>query len=80
MPVLQVFHLGLHETALVTRGQVVHRGHAKEVALMDDDHARPKLRRLDHFLESFFSFLLSSLAVSLPRFNAAASAEPAVYA
>src|SRR5687768_8820243 len=64
----QVFHLGLHEAALVARREMMHCGNAKEIAFMDDDHARPKLRRLNHFSKSFSKFLaplVSSLSAPL---------------
>jgi hypothetical protein len=49
----KIFHLRLHKAALIPGGEMMYCGDPKEVALMDDDHARSKLRRLNHFLESF---------------------------
>jgi hypothetical protein len=59
----QVLHLRLHEAAFVAGRQMMDGRHPVEIALVNDDHSRSKLRRLNHFPESFLIFSLTVYAL-----------------
>jgi hypothetical protein len=69
-PGLEILHFRLHETALVTGGQMVNCKYPVKLTFMNDNHAGSELCRLDQHLDSFLSSplaVVSSLSRWLQR-------------